>query len=131
MAPVPAQPSNPDKLPRVLVVEDHPDTLAVMGKILSRIPADGIPVATCAAARDTAACVPDLCVVIADLHLPDGDGLELLAELKARHGCATVVLSGTDAPTTGIPRWVDLWLTKPTTAQTLRRAVKSLCPDPA
>jgi DNA-binding response OmpR family regulator len=127
---VPPKP-NPDKLPRVLVIEDHPDTLVMMGRILSRVPADGIPVATCAAAREAAARLGDVCIAIADLHLPDGDGLELLAELKSKHGCATVILSGADAPTSGLPRWVDLWLTKPTTAQTLRRAVKSLCPDPA
>src|SRR3954471_12416824 len=107
---MPPVPPAPDKLPRVLVVEDHADTLILMGKILTRVPADGVPVPTCAAAREAAARLGDVCVAIADVHLPDGDGLELLAELKARHGCATVVLSGTPAPREGPPRWVYLWL---------------------
>jgi DNA-binding response OmpR family regulator len=123
--------TDPNKLPRVLVVEDHADTLVLMGKILSRTPADGIPVPTCAAAREAAARFGDVGVAIADLHLPDGDGLELLAELKAKYGCATVVLSGTPAPIAGPPRWVDLWLTKPTTAAAVRGAVRTLCPSPS
>jgi CheY-like chemotaxis protein len=122
-------PPRADRLPRVLVVDDHVDTLTMMGRIVSTVPADGVPVPTCAAAREAAARFGDVRVAIVDLTLPDGDGLELLAELKAKYGCAAVVLSGHAAPPPDeVPAWVDLWLVKPTSAGALCRAVRRFCP---
>jgi CheY-like chemotaxis protein len=40
--------------PRVLVVVDDPDTLALLGRFLSQVGADAVPAATCAAARAAA-----------------------------------------------------------------------------
>jgi CheY-like chemotaxis protein len=123
-------PDNLAKRPRVLVVEDHADTLAMMGRILAQVPVDAVPVASCAAARRAAATLGGVAMVIADLRLPDGDGTELLAELKRTYGCASVVLTGSPPPGEGVPAWVDLWLEKPTTADEIRRAVGALCPPP-
>ena len=108
---------------RVLVVEDHPDTLVLMGRLLSMVRVDGVPVATCAAAREAARALGPFDVVIADVTLPDGDGLELLAEFKSTYGCRTVALSGYDAPEEGLPAGVDLWISKPVNVAELRRAV--------
>lgn len=109
--------------PRVIVVEDHPDTLVLMGRMLSMVRADGVPVATCAAAREAARAMERFDVVIADVTLPDGDGIELLAEFKSKYGCRTVALSGYDAPEEGLPAGVDLWICKPVNVAELRRAV--------
>ena len=108
---------------RVIVVEDHADTLVLMGRLLSSVRADGVPVATCAAAREAARTLGRFQVVIADVTLPDGDGLELLAELKAAYGCRTIAMSGYDAPEGGLPAGVDLWISKPVNLTELRRAV--------
>ena len=104
------------RTPRVIVVEDHPDTLVMMGRLLSMVRVDGVPVATCAAAREAARSMGRFDVVIADVTLPDGDGIELLAELKSKYGCRTVALSGYNAPAEGLPGGVDLWLAKPVAA---------------
>jgi CheY-like chemotaxis protein len=109
--------------PRVIVVEDHADTLVFMGRLLSMVRVDGVPVATCAAAREAARALGRFDVVIADVTLPDGDGLELLAEFKATYGCRTVALSGYDAPEEGLPAGVDLWISKPVNVADLRHAV--------
>lgn len=108
---------------RVLVVEDHPDTLVLMGRLLSMVRVDGVPVATCGAAREAARAMGRFDVVIADVTLPDGDGLELLAEFKSTYGCLTVALSGYDAPEEGLPVGVDLWMSKPVNLTELRQAV--------
>ena len=108
---------------RVLVVEDHPDTLVLMGRLLSMVRVDGVPVATCAAAREAARSMGRFDVVIADVTLPDGDGLELLGEFKSTYGCRTVALSGYDAPEEGLPAGVDLWISKPVNLAELRQAV--------
>jgi len=111
-------------LPRVLVVEDHADTLVLMGRLLSAVRADGVPVATCAAAREAARTLGRFEVVIADVTLPDGDGVALLAELKARYGCRTVAMSGYDAPEGELQAGVDLWISKPVNLTELRQAVQ-------
>ena len=110
---------------RVLVVDDDPDTLVVMGKLLSLIGIDAVPVATCAAARDAARAEP-FTLVICDHHLPDGDGLALCWNLKQQYGCRTIVMSGTDEPAEGLPLSVDLWITKPVQVKALHAAVGRL-----
>jgi CheY-like chemotaxis protein len=111
------------RMPRVIVVEDHADTLVLMGRLLSMARADGVPVATCAAAREAARVMGAFDVVIADVTLPDGDGVALLAELKAAYGCRTVAMSGYDEPEDGLPAGIDVWISKPVNLTELRRAV--------
>ena len=111
--------------PRVLLVEDDADTLAMMGKLLSRVSSGNVAVATCDEAR-CAARADAFDVVISDAGLTDGDGVDLLRELKEHYGCCTVVMSGYDAPDDGTPRGVDLWIAKPVDMLQLTRALESL-----
>jgi len=112
-------------LPRVLLVEDDVDTLAMMRKLLARVPVDNVSVATCCEAR-SAARDGTFDVVISDAGLSDGDGVDLVRELKDQFGCRTVVMSGYDAPDDGTPGGVDLWIAKPVDLSQLTRALQSL-----
>ena len=112
-------------LPRVLIVEDDVDTLNMMGKLLARVPVENVAVTSCCAAR-TAAREGPFDVVISDVGLSDGDGVDLVLELKQQYGCRTVVMSGYDAPDAGTPGGVDFWLPKPVDLSQLARALHAL-----
>ena len=112
--------------PRVLVVDDDPDTLVFLGKLLSQISVDAVPTASCATARYAMATLGQFDIVIADKVLPDGDGAALAAEFKQQHGCRTVVISGHDVPHDGPPDGVDLWVCKPVDLKRLKNAVAAL-----
>jgi DNA-binding response OmpR family regulator len=112
--------------PRVLVVEDDPDALVFVGKLLSRISIDGVPTATCGSARYALKTLGRFDIVIADVTLPDGDGVALAAEAKRDHGCSTVIMSGHNPPASGMPDGIDLWIIKPVDFNELQKAVRSL-----
>lgn len=81
---------------RVLLLEDDPAVRRFVQLALDALPVDLVPCATLAEARDalSAAAAP---LVLTDLNLPDGGGLELLEWLRARPpgaACRTVVFSG-------------------------------------
>ena len=116
-------PGGVNGMPRVIVVEDHADTLVLMGRLLSIVRADGVPVATCAAAREAARTLERFEVMVADVTLPDGDGVALLAEMKRAYGCRTVAVSGYDAPDGALPAGVDEWISKPVSLAALRDAI--------
>lgn len=114
------------RLPRVLVLEDDSDTLIVLGRMLSMVRADAVPANCCAAARAAVETSGPFDLILADGQLPDGDGVELAIALKSEHGCATVVMSGSDPPEDGLPAGVDLWLVKPVRLEQLQNAVRAL-----
>lgn len=92
----PTTPSTPaERSLRVLLVEDHADTLRALTKLLTGPALEVHAADSCATARGLAAGAggpPD--VVVGDIGLPDGDGVELMAELKARYGCALIAMTG-------------------------------------
>jgi two-component system CheB/CheR fusion protein len=80
---------------RVLLVEDHPDTARVMARLLRSDRHDVTVAYTAGAALEASAAAPfDL--IISDLGLPDGNGLDLLRELREEHhfGGRAIALSG-------------------------------------
>jgi CheY-like chemotaxis protein len=84
---------------RILLVEDHADTLETVTLLLRRSGHEVFPAACCAEARTAADSYGAIEAVVGDLGLPDGDGVELLVELKGRFGCPTIALTayGMDA----------------------------------
>jgi DNA-binding response OmpR family regulator len=79
---------------RLLYVEDHQDTLDVTCKLLRAAGHTVVGVNCCAAARKAADDGERFDLLIADLALPDGDGLELLADMRRHYAIDGIVLSG-------------------------------------
>lgn len=78
---------------RILLVDDHEDTLATLGRLLTRRGHQVTPVGTAAAARQ-AFTEGAFDIIISDLGLPDATGLELLAQLRGVRFTPAIALSG-------------------------------------
>ncbi len=120
----------------ILLVEDHPSTRTFLADNLT---ADGYEVLQAECTRDAERMIasefPDLAIL--DLALPDGDGLELLAEIRASDRVAgkfdpdlpMLVLSGkaTELDTLrGFQRGADDYITKPFSYAELQARVAAL-----
>lgn len=78
---------------RVLLVEDHKPTSRALTQLLSRrnyqvVAADCVAAARAAAARES------FDVLISDIGLPDGNGYELMTELRDNYGLPGIALTG-------------------------------------
>jgi CheY-like chemotaxis protein len=85
-----------DEFPHVLVVDDNADAAEVLALLIE---SDGFTVTTVQSLAEAREQIvrraPD--IVLLDLHLPDGPGLSLLAEIKASQRTApiqVIVVSG-------------------------------------
>ena len=77
----------------ILIVEDHDDTCRLLGKVLQ---VSGYDVTCCgnlAQARD-AANKHRFDVVVSDIGLPDGSGLDLMRDLRDSQHLTGIALSG-------------------------------------
>jgi PAS domain S-box-containing protein len=82
-----------DASPRLLLVDDHPDTARTLARLLTRSGYEVRTANSVAGALKLAAAEPfDL--VVSDIGLPDGTGYELMQEARARHGLSGIALSG-------------------------------------
>jgi CheY-like chemotaxis protein len=119
---------------RVLLIEDHADTLETVTLLLRKSGHDVLAAANCAQARAHAASTDAVEAIVGDLGLPDGDGLDLLVELKNQYNCPTIALTayGMDADLKRCSAaGVDRHLLKPVGVIELTRALTALCPQPA
>jgi len=92
--PVPAPEfAPPRRALRILLVEDHPDTLRCLTRLLEKL---GHTVTTSATAKTAFELLQrnELDLLISDLGLPDGSGLEIMRRAKARSGIHGIALSG-------------------------------------
>ncbi len=125
--------SDPAQRPlRILVVEDHVDTAKVLSRVLRHsgyevMHAASLASALQAAARETQGAGIDL--VISDLGLPDGSGLNLMRELSGKYGLRGIALSGygmesdlAQASAAGFTRH----LTKPVNIALLRNTITEI-----
>jgi signal transduction histidine kinase/ActR/RegA family two-component response regulator len=81
-----------DGPPRVLLVDDHDDTVEILSEILTE---SGFAVETAnsvQAARDVD--LEHVDVIVSDIGLPDGTGLDLMRELRMRTNRPAIALTG-------------------------------------
>jgi DNA-binding NtrC family response regulator len=102
--------------PKVLLVEDNEAELFGYTKYLSSVGFQVAPAASLAQARRAIA-EDYFAAVLLDLHLPDGDGMELIHEIRAAMpSAAIVVATGVDDISTAVEatkQGADNYLTKP------------------
>jgi signal transduction histidine kinase/ActR/RegA family two-component response regulator len=78
---------------RLLLVEDHPDTAQIMSRLLKRS-GHIVHVADSVAMALKVADAEDFDLLISDIGLPDGSGLDLMRQLRCKREVAGIVLSG-------------------------------------
>jgi signal transduction histidine kinase len=78
---------------RLLLVEDHPATLEALARFLKR---DGHHVTALSTLKDALVAVGEtkFDLLISDLGLPDGSGLDLMREIRRKDSLPGIVLSG-------------------------------------
>ena len=112
----------------ILLVEDHADTAEAMAELLRALGHE-ITVAGSVAAGLAAAEQQDgrLDLVVSDLGLPDGSGLDLMQELHCRYGLRGIALSGygmEEDVRRSLEAGFALHLTKPINPQDLQAAIQ-------
>ncbi|HET6247197.1 MAG TPA: CHASE3 domain-containing protein [Tepidisphaeraceae bacterium] len=82
-----------NRLLNILLVEDHADTARVMSRLLRRLGHTVETSETVAGALDLAM-NRDYDILLSDIGLPDGTGLELIRQIKCRKDIPAVALTG-------------------------------------
>jgi CheY-like chemotaxis protein len=84
---------NPGKSLRILVVEDHSDTLQALSRLLSHF---GHEISVADGAQDALNIIDskEFDVVLCDIALPDGNGYDVIAQAKRRQPVKAVALTG-------------------------------------
>ncbi len=87
-----------ERTPRILLVEDNADTLQILRRLLERAGCKVTPAKSVSAALAAAQKVRErgekFDLLISDLGLPDGDGREIMQELRDRDGLSGIAISG-------------------------------------
>jgi CheY-like chemotaxis protein len=113
----------------ILLVEDHVDTLFVMKRLLESC-GHTITTANSVATALSAADANKFNCVISDLGLPDGSGLDLMKQLKARDVTTGIALTGSadDATIQGcLEAGFTKHLSKPVNLSQLKEIIAAVC----
>lgn len=113
---------------RILLIEDHTDTLKTLSRLLERKGHTVLGVESGAAARDAFA-AGEFDVIISDVGLPDCSGLELIAEFRRHRDTPAIALSGYGMEAdvhNCIAAGFDSHLTKPIDFSSLLRTLNRL-----
>jgi DNA-binding response OmpR family regulator len=111
---------------KVLLVEDHSDTRSVLGMLLNRCGCQTVTAKNLNDARRRLKEMP-FDILISDLNLPDGDGLDLVREAKKAHPLKAIAVTGRaseEERKQGIDSGFDCYLTKPIDFHELRIALR-------
>ena len=117
---------------RVLLIEDHGDTLRALSELLAELSCE---VVLAASVQEALAAAQDQTfdLVLSDVGLPDGSGLELMRQLKDRYGLSGIAISGygmeEDRRRSREAGFVD-HLVKPITFQQLATAIDRFFSEP-
>jgi hypothetical protein len=113
---------NSGKRLRILVVEDHNDTLQALSRLLSHFGHE-ISLADTAQSALNTIDSKELDVVLCDIALPDGNGYDVVAQAKRKRPVKAVALTGFSTPDDikrGQQAGFDFHLTKPVDFHELR-----------
>ena len=113
---------NPGKMLRILVVEDHDDTLQALSRLLSHF---GHEISLADRAQNALDMInsKEFDVVLCDIALPDGNGYDVVAQAKRKRPVKAVALTGFSASEDierGKKAGFDFHLTKPVDFHELR-----------
>jgi len=117
----PSAPSEPAKLPRVLVVDDEPQIVRALKVLLREAGFQAVPAETASQALDLAAVRPPDAAIV-DLVLPDGDGVDVTRTLREWSDMPILVLSAVgeeDQKVRALEAGADDYITKPFGAREL------------
>jgi len=78
---------------KILLVEDHEDSLRAMSRSLRKLEYQ-VTIANSVSTALRAAAIHDFDLLISDVGLPDGTGLQLIRELLARHPIKGIAITG-------------------------------------
>jgi CheY-like chemotaxis protein len=120
---------------RILLVEDHPDTYVAMQRLL-RLFGHDVKGARNLADALTVAADGEFDVLLSDIGLPDGTGLDLIRELRARESNGHRLFKGIALTGFGMAEdqrraheaGFDAHLTKPVDIEVLRETIERLSP---
>jgi len=133
LIPVPGQ--DQQRSLRILLVEDHADSAAVLARLLERmghkvLAASDVTSALALAKKELP--IAPIDVVMSDLGLPDGSGLDLMRQLAADYGLRGIALSGFGMDSDleeSIRAGFSRHLVKPINIATLRAALVEIMSD--
>lgn len=128
-AAAPANVRTRKQAPRILVVDDEPGILEMARDLISAEVDCKLGVASSVAEARRAIDRNPVDLLIVDIHLPDGDGLELLNRLRQKHPTArAIVMTGSPTVDTSIESLragaID-FIAKPFTAADVARRIRS------
>ncbi|MGD0541151.1 MAG: response regulator, partial [Tepidisphaeraceae bacterium] len=116
--------------PQVLIVDDESDVVEFLGDALIRNVDCRLTSAGTIAQASRALQSQPVDLLIVDLHLPDGDGSELLAALRERHPLASaIVVTGSPSVETAVSALRDGavdFLAKPFTMDEFLRRIRTV-----
>ncbi len=119
----------PSPMLNILLVDDDADTCHVMGRLLETLKHTVTPAGSCQAAR-AAAAKQKFDLLLCDLRLPDGSGLELVGPLKSTiPTMKAIALTGYGSPEDiqkSLDAGFDQHLTKPVTLDLLVQTINRL-----
>jgi FixJ family two-component response regulator len=115
--------------PRVLVVDDEPELIELIGEVVkAQVDCKIISASTVEEARQILA-RESVEVLVTDVHLPDGDGMSLLADLREHQpNASAIVITGSpsmDRAITAIRGGAIDFVTKPFSNEQLIERVRS------
>jgi CheY-like chemotaxis protein len=128
----------PDKAIAVLVADDHEDSLFALATLLRINGYTVLAARTTAEASALAASAlasgKHCDLLVGDIQFPDGSGLDLMRDLRARYGLQGIAVSGwtgTQDVEAALEAGFDRHLPKPITFPDLLAAVRELTADRA
>lgn len=113
----------------ILLVEDNPDTLRVMSRLLRRRGYQVTPASCFSLALDAVQKDEPFNLVVSDIGLPDGSGLELMRRIRAHRDVKGIAVSGygmEDDVRKSREAGFSLHLTKPVDFPALEQAIQQI-----